>query len=280
MSDADVSLANIKACKSAADEFSRILSVNEAIAKANTNKTVEYRAAHKLWSDSKKIFDDKNVSNRAARKNQQSEWDNKKQSHKNDAMNERRRAQCGGCGTQQGCGSGWDWVQTHGCGWLNGQCENECKRNDTEGDAEASRRVGSVRPSEYIDEVFTEPEPKDKEGAYAYDPQITNAGNIQCCASILSIGVGDATNVSQSCSQQLTQLEQKITGSPPSAGSPPPPPTGSTPPPTLKKTTTPEKKLSNNTIIIIVILLFLLSCCSSMSGGLFMLNTGGGGGED
>ena len=282
----DVSLENIKACKDAVDEYQRILGLNEEIAKRNTDKTAFYRAAHSVWTTKKQNFDNKLNS-----------WKNKtgEYSHWNDKLASKHdnfwpdycwgtggcrdiqqsgdtNWQCGDKAEKSGKYDPWGYISdghTQACGYDDGACirnrRMRCSRSET-----SKQKINNDYNADMP--TFTDTEPKDKEGQYAYDEQINNAGNIQCCANILKTGLGDTSNVSQSCSQQLTQLEQDITAAPPSTDSPPPsagspPPSAGSPPPASK----PPKKLSNNVIIIVIICLFILSSFSII--GLFMLNT-------
>jgi hypothetical protein len=55
------------------------------------------------------------------------------------------------------------------------------------------------------------PEPKyGITGPYDDEPYIENDANIQCCSNFINMSNGDATNISQSCSQQIDQLIQQI----------------------------------------------------------------------
>jgi len=242
-------------------------------AQQKTNKALvdDYNTRLTAWEARRDAANTVRNANKTSRQNAQTDWDNRKQNHKNDALKERQNAGCGACGTNPGCPSGWEWAGRHGCGWGNMGCENECKRSDAEANAEANRRTGGSRPEVYDDPPFSEGKPT--ESAQNQTPI-----NIACCENTLNVIGSEVTetNITQQ-NECKADLEKKAsapptppptsapTSAPPTFGTPPPPPatsSGTSAPATSSGT--PQQKKIFVVIVLVIVSLILLSSCSGL----------------
>lgn len=226
-------LEDLKACKDAVEQYKRILLENEEITKRNAEKTAQYRAAHSAWAIRKKSNEDAQAS-----------WDARKTQIFNGNQESREWNACV-ASWEADAGKHDDWCRNDfGHGWFHSgktgyrcglQNKGICSKTDEKRWQEATAQVTAERGARPAN--FNEPEPRDREGIYAYDPQVQNDGQVQCCANILNINVGDANNVKQTCSQQIQIAIDNY------AAAPPPAPVGTGPAPL---DSTPSPALSQN----------------------------------
>lgn len=298
-----VSLENLESCKAAADAYKANAEQNAIITKYNHEQTEKYKAAYSAWQQRKRDFDDKK--NRW--QNKTGEYDKYKNFESNQVFDGKDTDWSRDCGH---CTAACNYPPSHE--WA----DNECKRwagennyihsneyyyngkwrhDNTYWDGACGKkrvRFECARKPSEIDKwraaynadmpTFTDPEPKEKEGDYAHRTQIDNTGNIQCCANILNINIGDATNVAQTCSQEIDQLISAAVGDSPAsttaqlisaAESPTAPLTSA---PQVKNSLAnnnknknkpedePESNQEMSIVIVIVSVIILLMSCSSI----------------
>lgn len=151
-------------------------------------------------------------------------------------------------------GSGWARVEgseaQFDCRW--GQGKSKCKRTTDKANTEFKtwkENQSTKRP------IFTETEPKDKEGDYFHKTPISLPEiNIQCCTNYTNVNAGgqsnvELSNIQQSCEQTIekTITELQNTTKPTSATTTTPSITSSTTPHSITSSTTSPSTTSTTT---------------------------------
>lgn len=245
------SLENLKSCKAATDKVMSTINTNTAIAKFNSDQSKAAGAAHDVWANRKREFEDK-----------LNRWSNRSGEYDVYRLNRENRSR-----DRKETGEGVN-PQNHWCtndfgnGWeVDGRLVNvfnvgrmSCRKTQAQLDLE-EQDYRNAKPS------FTEPEPKDNQGSYAHQTPVQNDTVIQCCANILNMK-GEATNVVQSCHTALeTQIKNAL--------NPPTPKNNMSNP--VKNTANSKLTNTNNTnntrniiLMIFICIIFILSVSSSI----------------
>ncbi len=140
-----------------------------------------------------------------------SSWTSRMEAERSRLGNEDSYRKCGGCGTNQGCQSGWRWDRQEGCGFLG--CRAICKRNNDQIDRDMSAWYSAN----------AKPQPPNKDAIVLAVPTAPSNNNIMCCSQIFSDinvegGSAELSNINQNCSQKIDNAI-KAGGSQPSGTS-------------------------------------------------------------
>ena len=203
-----MSVADAKAALKACEDGIALITAQQ---KSNQVLTDDYNDKLRAWESRRNAANNEWDRLNTQRQNSQRDWDNRFKDILRRWADEKVNAGCGGCGTNPGCWSGWREVGQHGCGWLNGQCEHECRRNGDLAQSETFnqiKREKGDRPGDYNEPKFSEGKP---------EPPAQNLTSIDlaCCANVSNI-VGsqvDQTIINQqnNCLQdKRSEIEKAI----------------------------------------------------------------------
>lgn len=184
------SLENLQSCRDATQYYMQVLIDNREIAKYNSDQTAAAGAAYKIWQTRKQLHDDK-----------VNRWQNRTgeyAQYKDAGSVQLRDHVCGACGTvpdPNHCNNGEENVDIitdhNGCGFFGCGKRRRCRI--------PMGPYNAANPG-----TFNEPMPEAGKGDFSFAEQISNAGNIQCCANIMNI-TGDSEDIVQTCSQKIDQ---------------------------------------------------------------------------